>query len=57
MDAWRQRLHEARERDDALRAIEYKYECAMRAWHAGYGPHPERDPRTPDRLAAYRPHP
>jgi len=39
-DERNQREWDARLRYEEWQAANYKRECAMRAWHAGYGPHP-----------------
>jgi hypothetical protein len=39
-DARVQRQWDARIRYEEWQAANYKRECAMKAWHAGYGPHP-----------------
>jgi hypothetical protein len=39
-DEFNQKVWEGRLKFDEWRAQNYKRECAMRAWHAGYGEHP-----------------
>jgi hypothetical protein len=39
-DERNQREWDARLKFEAWQGENYKRECAMRAWHAGYGPHP-----------------